>query len=897
MPPIEPSANRLLGSEEHLSQVSGLATAYSARIVALHETFSARLKEHHGAIRRADSGRRKRIGEMKAWCDALMKGLDWTRAGRKAEAEYRQWKADQPALPNLDALEALKSAEPPLRRIGSEFDKRIAVTQKPGMTPSERVAAFRLCFRQFQDFLVEQSGAVDDVQVIIERAEAPIAVLDGEIARLRAWGEAMGKGLSLSRRFRRAKRHLRGCAAKPDFAETAARARRQFRSLFRELHEELSRLFWALDGVDPSQNPDGDGNPLVSIVVPVTNEPCMLRCLQSVFSAGDRASFEVLLVDGASGAGDYGDLDQQLPVRLVRNESNGGLVRACNRGAAAARGEYLVFLNNNAWVHPGWLDALAETFRAHPDAGMAGSKLLSADGKLQEAGGIVWNDGSTTPYGRGCDPQRLPFNYFRETDYCSGACLMLPRSVFERLGGFDLHFAPALYEDVDLAFRVRQQTLKVYYQPGSVVTQYPDGRDGTDETKRSQEHQIKFRERWSALLEAEHFPPGANLVPARDRSRSRRMMVAIDHRVPTPDQDAGSRSLVDYLRLFMRRGYHIKFIPGDFRATEPYTRQLQAMGIEVLCDPEFKTNWAAWLEENAEWIDYVFTARTVTTYRFLDSLVRLPKAKLVLLGVDLASLRHRRHYELTGEEAAREWELQEEEMEHKVWAACDVILYPSAVETEHVKSIMPSADARTYPLYILKPQPVEFPPDAPCRRDLIFVGGFLHAPNVDGIVWFVENCWPTIAREAPEATLQIVGSHAPEAVTRLAGERIVVAGWVDDAELARRYQSVRVAVVPLRFGAGIKGKVLEAVTKHLPAVITPIAAEGLPEIGSVFPVAADAASFTSAVLDLYHSPERRMEIAARCDGFIEKHFGEEHALKVLDLPDPSPTVQPGGQRK
>ena len=142
-------------------------------------------------------------------------------------------------------------------------------------------------------------------------------------------------------------------------------------------------------------------------------------------------------------------------MRHVRHDQNLGFVRNCNATAAMARGRHIVMLNNDTLVFPGWLDELIDILEGNPDIGLAGSKLIYPDGRMQECGAIIWRDGSAWNFGRLDDPRRPEHNYLRDADFVSGASIALPRQLWETLGGFDELFVPAYAEDVDLAFRVR----------------------------------------------------------------------------------------------------------------------------------------------------------------------------------------------------------------------------------------------------------------------------------------------------------------------------------------------------------------------------------------------------------------------------------------------------------
>lgn len=264
--------------------------------------------------------------------------------------------------------------------------------------------------------------------------------------------------------------------------------------------------------------------PSLSIVIPTYNgvvysEPFVLSLLENIPSHAD---VEILVVDDCSEddtQARLGMISHREPrLRLFRNKVNSGFIRTCNRGAKAARNEIIVFLNDDMVAMPNWIPSLLRTFRHHPDAGAVTGKLLFPDGRLQEAGGVVFSDARAANFGKWDTKVEDPlYNYVREVDYGSGCLLATPRDLFLDLGGFDERYRPMYYEDSDYCFKIRQRGLKVYYQPECVLIHVEGGTAGTDESQGHKRYQAgnraKFLARWrQELLGYAPYPPDFDIA-------------------------------------------------------------------------------------------------------------------------------------------------------------------------------------------------------------------------------------------------------------------------------------------------------------------------------------------------------------------------------------------------
>ena len=621
--------------------------------------------------------------------------------------------------------------------------------------------------------------------------------------------------------------------------------------------------------------------PRASIVIPVFGAVThTLACLRAIAAHPPVADFEVIVVDDASPDDSLAKLRAIDGLRVHARKANGGFIAACNDGAGLARGEVLVFLNNDTVPQPGWLDALLATFDAHPDAGLVGAKLLYPDGRLQEAGGVVFADGSGWNYGRFDDPANCRYAYLRDADYVSGAAIAIPRALFERLGGFDSRYAPAYYEDTDLAFAVRAAGLRVLVQPASVVVHDEGTTSGTDVNTGPKAAQVRnqavFAGKWRDAL-AVHLPAGSVPTPALLHRRQRQVLV-IDALTPQPDRDSGSLRLVNLMRLLMEEGAHVVFVPANRSADGQYTAALQRMGVECWHAPH-AARFPAWLREHGARFDVALVSRHYIAGEMLPLLRRYaPNARVLFDTVDLHYLRERRAAELAGDAAAMRAAMRTRDLELALIHEADATLVVSEVERALLAIDATGADVR-----VLSNLHRETPPGpAWSQRDgLLFVGGFRHPPNVDAVLWFAREVLPRIRAVRPTLEFHCVGGDVPHEIARLAElPGIRIHGHVPD--LQPLLDGARVSIAPLRYGAGVKGKVNQAMAHGLPVVATTAAVEGMHlRDGEDVLVADDAAAFADSVLRLHGDEALWARLSANGRDNVARHFSLDAARAVV----------------
>ena len=397
----------------------------------------------------------------------------------------------------------------------------------------------------------------------------------------------------------------------------------------------------------------------------------------------------------------------------------------------------------------------------------------------------------------------------------------------------------------------------------------------------------KFYEKWKEVLKKENFPNGEEVFLAKDRSRFRKQILVVDHYVPNYDKDAGGKCTYMYLKTFLKMGMKVTFIGDNFAKMEPYTTELNQMGIEILYGNYYYNNWQEWLKKNLKYFDYVYLQRPHISIKYIDIVKRYGKAKIFYFAHDLHHLREYRQYLLDHNPETLNSSEHWKKIEYDLFGKADVGHVVGSYEQGIMQKAFPDKPIRNIPLYIYEDELNDIQKDFSKRQDIMYVGGFGHPPNEDAVLWFAKEVFPKVLKKYPSLKWHVIGSKVTKAIQELSSENILIEGFQPDEVLHKLYRECRMTVVPLRYGAGVKGKVVESAYFQIPLITTSIGAEGLDCTDEPFVIEDDPDRMAEKICSLYEDYEKLRELSDKGKAFIRKNFtlkvAEEVLRKDMDL--------------
>lgn len=574
-----------------------------------------------------------------------------------------------------------------------------------------------------------------------------------------------------------------------------------------------------------------------------------LRCLRSIALGWSfTVNPTIVVIDDASHDDSIHVLIGIPGVEIVRNGTKLGPLVSYNRAVQLATTRYVCFLNSEAEVKDGWLDTMVQTAQQDPSVGAVGSKLIYPDGRLLAAGSIIWSDGSSWNVGRGDDPDKSQYNFPRDVDYCSAASLLVRTDRLREIGGFDEGYVPGYYAEADLCLELVARGYRVVYEPRSEAVLHEGTSSGTDISSVVNHdqagNQAKFAAKWVPVL-AGKFAPSADNVPMAMYGETSKTVLIIDSHVSMHDRDAGSNRLFKIIQILRRMHYRVLFLPANGWPIEPYSTDLARLGVEVLYLRPGILDVEQLLSAVLRRVDVAWISRPELCERFLSIVREGTDAPIIYDTVDLHFAREKLRAELEGGDDELWRKLQDSEL--AMARAADRVVTVTEAERgqlhelgiDHVSVIPTVHDEEKHRHYSYA-----------VRSGLMFIGGYGHAPNVDAVIWLCRDIMPLVWKELPQLTVTLLGNSPPEAVTALRSDRVTVTGFI--AHVAPYFEEARIFVAPLRYGAGMKGKVGHALSYGLPMVVTTVATEGFDLTdGENCLIADDAVSFAQAIISLY----------------------------------------------
>lgn len=535
------------------------------------------------------------------------------------------------------------------------------------------------------------------------------------------------------------------------------------------------------------------------------------------------------------------------------------------------KGKKVLCIGNGSVMQNDSISELMESEKIR--GGIVGSKSVRMDGIINQAGYVIKEENRIIGYGYGESAVKPEYEYVRSCDAISINGMMFDVKYWESVKE-KLLITPNLFEaSIEFSLWMREQGESVTLQPYSLVVEERTGDIGEYFIQNA-----SLIEKCKTFLDkCECKDEGLFWLANREKAFANVLMV--DGSIARFDTNAGNRSTYEYILIMLELNVRMIYLTNDFFYDYEYVKLFQKKGVFVLYGEEWQKNCEFMLAPILAKITYAFLNRPNITASYIELIRRYSKALIVHYGHDLHYLRLKREYDITGSEKYLLESEKYKELEHRLVNLVDITGYPSGVEVNKMKELHPDKDIQFFPLNFF--EDTEFERKNKQRKGLIFVGGFAHSPNEDAAIWLVEEILPLLRKQGITDKIYLVGSNPTHRVMDLQSKDVEVTGYVTEEELEAYYEECCIAIIPLRYGAGMKGKVLEALYKGIPVVTTDIGAEGLENYEGIINIGNTAEEIVEHIHELYKDKTKLWDKGKLGREYVLSYFGKKRIYEML----------------
>ncbi|TDM00505.1 MAG: hypothetical protein C4K58_04680 [Flavobacteriaceae bacterium] len=628
-------------------------------------------------------------------------------------------------------------------------------------------------------------------------------------------------------------------------------------------------------------------SPKVSIIIPFYSERNFtLNCLNYLHkNLSQKHPYEIILIDDNSP--DDCDFSNISGVTIIKNEENLGFLKNINKGIEHAKGEYIYILNNDTEVQQGFLDELFYVFENFENVGAVGSMLLNANRTLQEGGSVFIKDFDI----RQITHKILPFypevNYIHKVDYCSGCSLLFKKYDDNQNTNFlDTQFAPAYFEETDFCFQLKHlQKKDVYYTPFSKVIHFNGVSYNAQEKKSAtpskkelifRTNKESFGEKWKKELEDIKAKNIGERIQELYQNKSILVFTSI---VPEHDKDSGSNRLFEIINSFLNLGFHITLFAKERPINDTYKEFYQRKGVMVYYDHKKINNMEKFILEQGFNSQIAWFYNTdIFSYFYPKVKKVLPKAKIVFDMVDIHHLRFKRALELEPKRNSLKREYKRT-LKGELNAAklCDFLIGISDEESTYMERYCLKEKIKTISNVHYTRIDIKETPSFQQREGIVFIGS-THTPNVDALYFLYNDIMPLIWKENPNIKVHVIGKVS-ERISDISHPNFIFHGYVKD--IVPLFMSSKFMIAPLRYGAGVKGKIGQAFEYYLPVVTSKIGAEGMNLVDKKNALLCETAQeYATSTLELYKNETLWKTLQSNSESSLEP-FSKKHLTEQI----------------